>query len=94
MDMNCYSDRNPASVAKSTPDHWVLFLIEGVALILLGLLAIAVPSIADENMTGILGWLFLLSGATGLMTTTGRGRRRGSCGPWYRLCWRYSLAWC
>src|SRR5580704_12831761 len=69
MDMNRYSDRNPQSVAKSTPDHWVLFLIEGVALILLGLLAIAVPSIASENVTGIIGWLFLLSGATGLVTT-------------------------
>jgi uncharacterized membrane protein HdeD (DUF308 family) len=69
MDMNRYSDRNPGSIAKSTPDHWVLFLIEGAALILLGLLAIAIPSIASENVTGILGWLFLLSGATGLVTT-------------------------
>ena len=91
MDMNRYSDRNQASVAKSTPDHWVLFLMEGVALILFGLLAIAAPSIADENVTGILGWLFLLSGATGLMTTYRARQRRGSCGPWYRLCWRYSL---
>jgi uncharacterized membrane protein HdeD (DUF308 family) len=69
MDMNRYSDRDPESAAKSTREHWVLFLIEGVALILLGLLAIAVPSIANENVTGILGWLFLLSGATGLVTT-------------------------
>ncbi|MGD0025476.1 MAG: DUF308 domain-containing protein [Xanthobacteraceae bacterium] len=69
MDMNRYSDRDPRSIAKSTPDHWILFLIEGVALILLGLLAIAVSSIASENVTGILGWLFLLSGATGLVTT-------------------------
>ena len=37
MDMNRYSDRDPGSLAKSTPDHWVLFLVEGVALILLGL---------------------------------------------------------
>jgi uncharacterized membrane protein HdeD (DUF308 family) len=69
MDLNRHSDRNPGSIAKSTPDHWVLFLIEGAALILLGLLAIAIPSIASENVTGILGWLFLLSGATGLVTT-------------------------
>jgi uncharacterized membrane protein HdeD (DUF308 family) len=69
MDQNRYSNRDPASVAKSTPDHWVLFLIEGAALILLGLLAVAVPSISNENVTGILGWLFLLSGATGLVTT-------------------------
>jgi uncharacterized membrane protein HdeD (DUF308 family) len=69
MDTNHYLDRDPAKVAKSTPDHWVLFLIEGVALILLGLLAVAVPSIANENVTGILGWLFLLSGVLGLVTT-------------------------
>jgi uncharacterized membrane protein HdeD (DUF308 family) len=69
MDMNRYSNRDPQSVAKSTPDHWVLFLIEGVALVLLGLLAIAVPSIVSENVTGVIGWLFLLSGATGLVTT-------------------------
>ena len=69
MDMNRYSNREPGSIAKSTPDHWVLFLIEGVALIFLGLLAVAVPSIANQNVTGILGWLFLLSGATGLVTT-------------------------
>lgn len=56
-------------MAKSSPDHWVLFIVEGAALILLGLLAVAVPSIANENVTGILGWLFLLSGATGLVTT-------------------------
>ncbi|MGB6890571.1 MAG: DUF308 domain-containing protein [Xanthobacteraceae bacterium] len=69
MDLNRYSDRDPSSIARSAPDHWVLFLIEGVALILLGLLAVAIPSIANENVTGILGWLFLLSGATGLVTT-------------------------
>ena len=71
MDMNRYSDRDriPGSVAKSTPDHWVLFIAEGVVLILLGLLAMTVPLIANENVTGVLGWLFLASGATGLATT-------------------------
>jgi uncharacterized membrane protein HdeD (DUF308 family) len=69
MDMNRYSDRDPGSLAKSTPNHWILFVVEGAVLILLGLLAIAVPSIASENMTGMLGWLFLASGAAGLVTT-------------------------
>ncbi len=69
MDMNCYSDRNSGSVAKSTPDHWILFVGEGAILIMLGLLAIAIPSIATANVTGMLGWLFLASGATGLVTT-------------------------
>jgi uncharacterized membrane protein HdeD (DUF308 family) len=71
MDMNRYSDRDriPGSVAKSTPDHWVLFVAERVVLTLLGLLAMTVSLIANENVTGILGWLFLASGATGLATT-------------------------
>jgi uncharacterized membrane protein HdeD (DUF308 family) len=71
MDMNRYSDRDriPGSVAKSTPDHWVLFIAEGAVLILLGLLAMTVPLIANENVTGVLGWLFLASGATGLAAT-------------------------
>jgi len=71
MTTNRHSDSDRVSETATRPihDHWILFLIEGVALILLGLLAIAVSSIASENVTGILGWLFLLSGATGLVTT-------------------------
>ncbi len=49
--------------------HWKLFLVEGAALILLGLLAIIVPSIGSANLTVVLGWLFLVSGAMGLATT-------------------------
>jgi uncharacterized membrane protein HdeD (DUF308 family) len=67
--MNSYSDREPVSIVKSTPDRWILFVGEGIALILLGLVAIAVPSIDNANLTGILGWLFLASGATGLVAT-------------------------
>jgi uncharacterized membrane protein HdeD (DUF308 family) len=50
-------------------DHWVIFLAEGVALILFGLLAIVVPSIDGATVTIVLGWLFLVSGAVGLTTT-------------------------
>ena len=63
------SDRIPGAVAKSLHDHWILFAIEGAALILLGLLAIVIPSIASANVTVVLGWLFLVSGAIGLATT-------------------------
>jgi len=63
------SDPVPGLVAKSIHDHWILFLVEGVALILLGLLAIVIPSIASGNVTVVLGWLFLISGAIGLATT-------------------------
>jgi len=69
MDQNRYSDRDPASVAKSTPDHWIFFILEGAGLIVLGFFAIGVPAIANANVTGSLGWIFLASGVIGLAIT-------------------------
>jgi uncharacterized membrane protein HdeD (DUF308 family) len=66
---NSNSDRAPGPVTKSIHDHWRLFLVEGAALILSGLLAIVIPSIASVYVTVVLGWLFLVSGAIGLATT-------------------------
>ena len=63
------SDHVPGTFAKSIHDHWIVFLVEGVVLILLGLLAIVVPSIPSVSVTVVLGWLFLVSGAVGLATT-------------------------
>jgi len=63
------SDRVLGTAEESIIDHWILFLVEGSALILLGLLAIVVPSIASVNVTVVLSWLFLVSGAGGLATT-------------------------
>ena len=50
-------------------DHWLVFVLEGVALILLGVVAIVVPSISSSEVTVVLGWVFLVSGAIGLATT-------------------------
>ena len=66
---NTNSDRLPELVANSTGEHWIFFLVEGATLILLGLLAIIVPSFTDANVTAVLGWLFLIGGAIGLATT-------------------------
>jgi uncharacterized membrane protein HdeD (DUF308 family) len=49
--------------------HWVLFLIEGLMLIAFGAIAIIVPGAAALAVTVLLGWLFLLSGILGLVTT-------------------------
>jgi uncharacterized membrane protein HdeD (DUF308 family) len=62
-------DRILGQAAKSIHDHWMLFLGEGSVLMLLGLLAIAVPAIAGTKVTLVLGWIFLISGAAGLATT-------------------------
>ena len=50
-------------------DHWIVFLVEGVILIFLGVLALAVPSIVSMHVTVVLGCLFFGSGILGLATT-------------------------
>jgi len=60
-----------ASFKKSVGEHWRLFLAEGVVLILLGLAAIVVPPLAGLATTIFLGWLFLIGGAVGLVSTFG-----------------------
>jgi uncharacterized membrane protein HdeD (DUF308 family) len=68
---NQYSsgDRPSEAIAKPIHDHWVIFVVEGAALIFLGLLAIFVPSVTSSEVTIVLGWVFLVSGAIGLATT-------------------------
>jgi uncharacterized membrane protein HdeD (DUF308 family) len=50
-------------------EHWVLFLVEGVVLLVLGATAVVLPPIATLAVTVLLGWLFLVSGILGLITT-------------------------
>jgi len=44
-----------------------LFLIEGTVLILLGCLAIVIPSVGSSTVTLMVGWLFLISGIVGFV---------------------------
>jgi uncharacterized membrane protein HdeD (DUF308 family) len=57
------------AVARSLHEHWVLFLVEGVVLLVLGATAIVIPPLATLAATLVLGWLFLVSGVVGLFTT-------------------------
>jgi uncharacterized membrane protein HdeD (DUF308 family) len=70
------------AVAKSLHDHWVLFLIEGIVLLVLGALAIVLPPLATVAVTIVLGWLFLVSGVMGLITTLWM---RAAPGFWWGL---------
>jgi uncharacterized membrane protein HdeD (DUF308 family) len=56
-------------VANALHAHWVLFLVEGVVLLVLGAAAIALPLLATLALTIVFGWLFLVSGVMGLVTT-------------------------
>jgi uncharacterized membrane protein HdeD (DUF308 family) len=63
------AERMGSAVASAIHEHWVLFLIEGIVLVILGVIAILVPLIATLALTILVGWLFLISGIVGLVTT-------------------------
>lgn len=56
-------------LGRTMRDHWLLFVIEGVVLLVLGALAIVVPALATLGVTIFLGWLLLVSGVVGLVMT-------------------------
>jgi uncharacterized membrane protein HdeD (DUF308 family) len=58
-----------AVFAKSVHDHWVLYLIEGLVLLGLGVAAIILPVFATLSITLVIGWILLASGILGLMTS-------------------------
>ena len=62
-------ERFQQAVVASVREHWMLFMVEGTVLVVLGLLAIIVPAIASLAVAIVLGWLFLVSGLVGLVTT-------------------------
>jgi uncharacterized membrane protein HdeD (DUF308 family) len=70
------------AVASSLHEHWKLFLVEGIVLVVLGLIAIVVPPIATLAVELLFGWLFLLSGILGLITTFWM---RNAPGFWWSL---------
>jgi uncharacterized membrane protein HdeD (DUF308 family) len=70
------------AIEQSLREHWKMFLIEGIILVILGVLAIVLPPIATLAVTLVIGWLFLISGVAGLVTTF---MARGAPGFWWAL---------
>ena len=70
------------AVQSALHRHWVLFLIEGIVLLILGALAVLVPPVATLAITILFGWLFLISGIVGLITTFWM---RSAPGFWWSL---------
>ena len=71
-----------AAVARAIREHATFFLVEGVILLILGVLAILLPPFATLAVTIIFGWIFLVSGLIGWVTTLGA---RGAPGFWWSL---------
>src|SRR5580704_12202946 len=70
------------AVQSAIRTHWTLFLIEGIVLIILGAAAIILPQVATLAFTLVIGWLFLISGGVGLVTTFWM---RNAPGFWWAL---------
>jgi uncharacterized membrane protein HdeD (DUF308 family) len=70
------------AVVTALHQHWKLYLAEGIVLVILGLLAVVVPPIATLAVTILFGWLFMVSGVVGLVTTFWM---RAAPGFWWAL---------
>ncbi len=70
------------AVNEALHRHWVLYLIEGLILLALGLVAIVIPPLATIAATILFGWLFLVSGVVGLFTSF---MMRAAPGFWWSL---------
>jgi uncharacterized membrane protein HdeD (DUF308 family) len=70
------------ALANAIHEHWRLFLTEGIILVILGLIAIVLPPLATITFTILIGWLFLISGIAGLVTTF---MMRQAPGFWWSL---------
>ena len=73
-------DQLQAAIAEAVREHWKLFLFQGLALMLLGLLAAALPQVTSLAVTVLVGALFLVGGAVRLF-----GLRRGRRSPGHFL---------
>jgi uncharacterized membrane protein HdeD (DUF308 family) len=69
-------------VVTALKRHTTYFLIEGIVLIILGFAAITVPLIATLAFTIFFGWLLLISGIAGLVSTFSM---RQAPGFWWSL---------
>jgi uncharacterized membrane protein HdeD (DUF308 family) len=67
-------EQRSAGIQEALRHHRGLFLTEGILLVVLGMVAIALPALASLAAAVFLGWLLLLSGFVGLISTA-RARR-------------------
>src|SRR5437762_13780325 len=58
-----------AAFSRALHEHWGLFLAEGIILVIVGVIAIIAPPIASLAVTILIGWLLLISGVVGLIST-------------------------
>jgi uncharacterized membrane protein HdeD (DUF308 family) len=70
------------TVAEMLHKHWVLYLVEGIVLVVLGAAAILIPPLATLVIAAFIGWLLFISGVVGLILTF---ELRHAPGFWWSL---------
>jgi uncharacterized membrane protein HdeD (DUF308 family) len=74
---------DPAGLKRTTisvnslRSHWKFFLGEGIVLWILGITAIVLPPLAAFAVEILIGWLLLMSGVAGLVSTIAMRRATG-----------------
>src|SRR6202161_4324671 len=63
------AERLESALAGAIHAHWGLFLAEGIVFVIRAPPALICPPIATVAFTIIIGWIFLVSGIVGLITT-------------------------
>lgn len=75
-----------AEIAERTREairnHRTLFLIQGIIMVILGLVAVAIPQIATIGVELFVGWLFVIGGIVRLVATF---QSRGAPGFWWSV---------
>ena len=77
-----HSSPPPLTLTQSVREHSTPVLVEGVVLVALGFIAIVIPPTATLAVVIYLGWLFLIGGTVGLVTTFWK---RHAPGFWWSL---------
>jgi uncharacterized membrane protein HdeD (DUF308 family) len=52
-----------STMRRGLKDHWQLFVVQGILLVILGALAVAVPQVASVAVAAFVGWLLFFAGA-------------------------------
>jgi uncharacterized membrane protein HdeD (DUF308 family) len=63
-------------------EHWKLFLFQGILLLVLGMLAVALPNISTLEIELLVGWLFVIGGGGRAIAIF---RKRHMPGFWWSL---------
>ena len=70
------------AVVKSVSSHSTCYLFEGVVLVVLGVIVFLIPPLALIAISFLLGWVLLVSGVMGFISTFAS---RGAPGFWWSL---------